>query len=115
MKFRTIIRSQGFNFEVKLSFNKRKEGLNNSSSIIFEFQQIYASTSTTIINNGQKVFKTINGRNRKWSPDITMNKIKNGRTNVILIRKKKPFVWLKDKQYKQEALYHRKLHQELLS
>ena len=52
MKFKTIIRSQGFNFEVKLSFNKRKEGLNNNSSS--KYTQVHLLQSSTMVRKYSK-------------------------------------------------------------
>jgi len=75
-KFTTSIRSKSLDFEIKLIFYSYFEVFENIKNIRIEFEQIYLSKLSKVINKHKVVSKVINRHNKGRNPNINMNEFK---------------------------------------
>jgi len=72
-KFNSIIRSDGFNFGMKLSFNHSQKLLNVISGLRFVLHEMNPSEARMIINYSEEITSTRNRLNGERTPNITVN------------------------------------------
>lgn len=82
-----IIIPKIFNFDPKLVLNHGVKGRDNTTHIRILFHQKYPCNSSTIINQENKPSRPGNIRNRRRSPNITMNPFKWIGTSFVTNRK----------------------------
>ena len=87
-KFLSIIISNILDISLKLSLNHFVKGNKQTSNILFSFQKINLSTSSSIINNGQEISETFISWNKIRPPYINMYKIKWRSTEIVIERKR---------------------------